>query len=66
MASQVEEFLMPVSEEEGSEDMPFQQHEAPSHFHKEVTDLLNNKIPEKQTAGAGYHLATSFALPYSP
>jgi hypothetical protein len=47
MASQVEEFLVPVLEEEGPDDMLFQQHRAPPHFHKEVMDFLNCKFSEK-------------------
>jgi hypothetical protein len=47
MASQVKEFLMPVLEEKGPDDMLFQQDGAPPHFQKEVTDFLNRKFPEK-------------------
>jgi hypothetical protein len=43
----MEEVLMPILEEEGPNDMLFQQDGAPSHFHKEVTDFLNRKFPEK-------------------
>jgi hypothetical protein len=47
MASEVEEFLMPILEEQGPDDMLFQQDEAPPHFHKDVKDFLNRKFPEK-------------------
>jgi hypothetical protein len=43
----LEEFLMPVLEEEGPDDMLFQQDQASSYFHKE--DFLNRKFPEKWT-----------------
>jgi hypothetical protein len=38
---------MPVLEEGGPDDMLFQQDGAPPHFHKEVTDFLNRKFPNK-------------------
>jgi hypothetical protein len=41
------EFLMPVLEEQCSDDMLFQQEGELPHFHKEVTDVLNSKFPEK-------------------
>jgi hypothetical protein len=47
MESQVGEFLTPILEEEGPDDMLFQQDGAPPHFQKEVTDFLNRKCPEK-------------------
>jgi hypothetical protein len=47
MASQVEEFLMSISEEEGPDDMLFQEDRAPPHFHKEVTEVLNRMFREK-------------------
>jgi hypothetical protein len=47
MVSQVEEFLMPILEEEGPDDMLFQQDGVPPHFHKEVMDFLNRKFPGK-------------------
>jgi hypothetical protein len=53
MASQVEKFLMPILEEEGPDDMLFQQHGVPPHFHKEVTDFLNRKFPEKWIGRGG-------------
>jgi hypothetical protein len=34
MTSQVEEFLMPILEEEAADDMLFQQKGAPPHLHK--------------------------------
>jgi hypothetical protein len=43
----LEEFLMPILEKEGPNDMLFQQDGAPPHFHKEVMDFLNHKSPEK-------------------
>jgi hypothetical protein len=46
MASQVEEFLVTIFEEEGHNDMLFQQDGSPPHFHMEVTDFLNRKYPE--------------------
>jgi hypothetical protein len=56
MASQVEEFLMPILEEEGPDDTLFQQDGAPPHFHKEVTDFFNRKFPEKWIAKGGLSL----------
>jgi hypothetical protein len=41
----LEEFLTPILEEEGPDDMLFQQDGALPHFHKEVTDFLNRKFP---------------------
>jgi hypothetical protein len=41
----LEEFLMPILEEEGPHDMLFQQDGAPPHFHKDVTNFLNRKFP---------------------
>jgi hypothetical protein len=38
---------MPILEEEGLDDMLSQQDGVPQHFHKEVTDFLNRKFPEK-------------------
>jgi hypothetical protein len=43
----LEEFLMHILEEEGPDDVLFQQDGAHPHFHKEVTDFLNIKFPEK-------------------
>jgi hypothetical protein len=60
MASEVQEFLKPVLEEEGPNDTLFQQDGARTHFHKEVTDLLNHKFPGKWI-DLGCHLATLFA-----
>jgi hypothetical protein len=53
MTSQVEEFLLRLLEEEGPDDMLFQQDGAPPHFHKEVTDFLNRKFPEKWIGRGG-------------
>jgi hypothetical protein len=47
MVSQVEEFVMPILEEEGPNDVLFQQDRAPPHFHREVTDFLNRMFPEE-------------------
>jgi hypothetical protein len=41
----LEEFLMPILEEVGPDDMLFQQAGVAPHFHKE--DFLNRKSPEK-------------------
>jgi hypothetical protein len=41
-----EEFLMPILDKDGPDDM-FLQDGAPPHFHMEVTDFLNRKFPEK-------------------
>jgi hypothetical protein len=49
----VKKFLMPVLEEEDSNDMLFQQDRAPPHFHKEVTDFVNHKFPEKWIGRGG-------------
>jgi hypothetical protein len=43
----MEEFLVPILEEEGPDNMLFQQDGALPHSHKEVTDLLNSKFPGK-------------------
>jgi hypothetical protein len=53
MASQVEEFLMIILEEEGPDDILSQQDGAPPHFHKEVADFLNRKFPEKWIGRGG-------------
>jgi hypothetical protein len=53
MASEVEEFLTPVLKEEGPDDMLLQQEGTPPHFHKEVTDFLNSKFPEKWIGRGG-------------
>jgi hypothetical protein len=45
MVSKLEQFLMPILEEE--EDLLFQQDRVPPHFYKEVTDFLNCKFPEE-------------------
>jgi hypothetical protein len=50
MAPQVEEFLMPILEEN---DLLFQGDGAPQHFHKEGTDFFNRKFPEKWIGGGG-------------
>jgi hypothetical protein len=42
MDSEVEDLLLPVSE-----DLLFRQNEAPPLFHKEVTGFLNSTFPEK-------------------
>jgi hypothetical protein len=47
MSSQVEEFLMPILEQQSPDDTLFQQDEESPHFHKELTDFLNRKFPEK-------------------
>jgi hypothetical protein len=43
----LEEFLMPVLEEEGPNGMLFQQGRAPPRFDKEMMHFLNLKLPEK-------------------
>jgi hypothetical protein len=43
----LEKFLMPISEEEGSDDTVFQQDIVPPHFHREVMGFLNCKLLEK-------------------
>jgi hypothetical protein len=49
----LEEFLMPILEEDGPDDMLFQQDGAPPHFRKEMTDFLNGKFPEKRICMGG-------------
>jgi hypothetical protein len=49
----MEEFLMPILEQEGPDDVLFQQDGAPLHFHKEVTDFLNRKFSEKWIGRGG-------------
>jgi hypothetical protein len=44
---------MPTSEEQGPDDMLFQQDGAPPHFHKEVKNILNRKFPEKWIGRGG-------------
>jgi hypothetical protein len=44
---------MPILQEEGPDDMLFQQDGAPPHFHKEVVDFLNRKFPEKWNGRGG-------------
>jgi hypothetical protein len=57
----LQEFLMPILEQDGPDDMPFQQDGALPHFHKEVTDVLIHKFPDKFIGGRwDYHLATLF------
>jgi hypothetical protein len=53
MVFQIEEFLMRILEEWGSNDMLFQKYGAPSHFHKKVTHFLNRKFTEKWTGRGG-------------
>jgi hypothetical protein len=53
MASQVEQFLMSILEEEGPDDMLFQRDGAPPHIHQEVTDYLNRKFREKWIGRGG-------------
>jgi hypothetical protein len=43
----MELLLIPILEEDGLDDMLFQQDGGPPHFYKEVTDFLNRKFPEK-------------------
>jgi hypothetical protein len=58
----LEEFLMPILDEEGPDDMLFQQDGAPPHFHKEVTRLLKSQISrEMDWQRLAFYLATSFA-----
>jgi hypothetical protein len=52
----LEEFLMPILEEEGPGDTLFQQDGAPPHFHKKAMDFLNRKFAEKWFGGAGLSL----------
>jgi hypothetical protein len=47
MTSQVEELFMHILEEEGPDDLQFQQYGAPPQLHKQVTGFLNRKFPEK-------------------
>jgi hypothetical protein len=47
----LEEFLMPILEEQCPEDKLFQQDGAPTHFYSEVKDFLNRKFPEKYIGG---------------
>jgi hypothetical protein len=65
MASQAEKFLMPILEEEGPDIMLFQQHGAPPHFQKGVTDSLNRRLPEKwiDRGGPLGHLVRLTLLP---
>jgi hypothetical protein len=43
----LEEFLLPILQEEGPGDMLFQQDAAPPYFHRELTGFLNCRFPEK-------------------
>jgi hypothetical protein len=43
----LEKVFVPVLEEEGPDDILSPKYRVPSHFHKEVVDLLNIKFPEK-------------------
>jgi hypothetical protein len=45
----LEEFLMVILEEEGPDDLLFQQDGPRQRFHKELTEFLNRKFPEKWT-----------------
>jgi hypothetical protein len=47
------EFLTPILEEKSPDDMLIQQDGTPSHFHKEVTDFLHRKFPEKWIGRGG-------------
>jgi hypothetical protein len=50
----LEDYLMHILEEEGPYDMLFQEDGAlPPHFHKEVTDFLNQKFPYKWIGRGG-------------
>jgi hypothetical protein len=49
----LEEFLMPILEEQGPDNLLFQQDGAPPHFHREVTDFLNHKFLKKQSGRGG-------------
>jgi hypothetical protein len=43
----LKKFFVPVLNEEGPNDVLFQQDAVPSHFHMKVTDFLNGVFPEK-------------------
>jgi hypothetical protein len=56
---------MAILEVEGPDDTLFQQEGPLPYFHKEVTDCLNRKFPERNgLAGAAHQLATS-RCPYT-
>jgi hypothetical protein len=59
------EFHMSILEEEGANDMLFQQDRAPPLFHREVTDFLNCRFPEKWIGSGGpiTHLICLTLLP---
>lgn len=50
----LKEFLMPILEEEGPNDMVFQCDGVHINFHKKVTDFLNSKVPEKWIGSGKY------------
>jgi hypothetical protein len=43
----LEELLMHIMKDKGSNDMLFQQDRVPPHFHREVMNVFNCKIPDK-------------------
>jgi hypothetical protein len=47
----LEEFHMPILEEQHPDDILLQQDGAPTHFHREVKDFSNRKFPEKYIGG---------------
>jgi hypothetical protein len=47
----LEEFLVPILEEQSPDGLLFRQYGAHQHFHREVTDFLNRKFPEKFIGG---------------
>jgi hypothetical protein len=61
-----EKFLMPVTEEEGPDVIQFPRRGV-STFPQEHDGRLKSHVStEMDWQGRAYHLATSFALPYSP
>jgi hypothetical protein len=49
----LEGFLMPIYEEEGPDDMLFQQDRAPSRLQKEIKGHINRKFPKKWIGRGG-------------
>jgi len=43
----LEQYLMPILQEEGPSEMPFQQDGEPLHLHHEVTDFPDRQFPGK-------------------
>jgi hypothetical protein len=65
MASQAEQFFMPVLEEDGPDDTLFQQDGAPPRFHRGVKNFLNFKFPATGLSLGHHVLLTSLALAFS-